>query len=89
VAFEISGMKASELPGMLGLCRCVRMYLFSSNGEVMKADCWRAEAQKLDAAIEEYRLKQKVIVGQISDKSGTPEGCSPEMLNAFLTLKDK
>lgn len=35
------------------------------------------------------RKKQKTLVSLITDKSGIPDGCSPEMLRAFITLKDR
>ena len=47
-----------------------------------------AESKKLEREISLVRQRQKQLVSLISDKSGVPDGCGPEMLKAFLTLKD-
>ena len=47
-----------------------------------------AEAERVEQAIETARKEQKRLVAAITDKSGTPEGVSPEMPRAVLTLSD-
>ena len=49
---------------------------------------WSAEAELVQQAIETTRREQKRLVAAITDKSGTPEAVSPEMLRAVLTLSD-
>lgn len=46
------------------------------------------ETGRLEEEIVKLRKKQKTLVSTITDKSGVPDGCSPEMLKAFLTLED-
>eukprot|EP00892_Ulva_mutabilis_P005307 jgi/Ulvmu1/3148/UM015_0188.1 len=46
------------------------------------------ESAKIEEESSRLRQRQKQLVSLITDKTGVPEGCSPEMLKAFLTLKD-
>jgi hypothetical protein len=48
---------------------------------------YAAESKRVEGLAEELGKEQKRIVGQITEKSGTPAGCSQEMVNAFLRLK--
>ena len=46
-----------------------------------------SEAKRIEQDASELAQKQKWVVGQITDKNGTPDGCSEEMVRAFLHLK--
>lgn len=46
-----------------------------------------AESKRIEQAAEDLAKKQKWIVGQITEKNGTPDGCSEQMVKAFLSLK--
>lgn len=48
-----------------------------------------AEQAEIEAEIEALRREQKVLVGKISEKSGGPEGCGPQLLQSYLSLKDE
>ena len=49
----------------------------------------RAEAEQVDAEIDNARAEQKRLLAAITEKNGTPEGVSADTLHALLTLSDK
>lgn len=50
--------------------------------------CVSSEQAQVEADIEATRKEQKLLVQKITDKSGGPDGCGPQLLQSFLTLKD-
>jgi hypothetical protein len=48
----------------------------------------RAEAARVEQEATAVRAEQKRLVAAITDKGGSPEGVSPEMVRSLLTLSD-